>query len=743
MVSYKLWRRLAAQLLATFTIVAMLALIACQGTQGPEGLPGESGAVGPPGQDGASGEPGPVGPPGPLGPIGHQGPAGAPGETGPQGNPGPQGPPGVQGIAGAPGPAGSPDEPARAPTFTLQLLHAADMDGTTGALSNVENFSAILDGFRKQFPNNNLVLSSGDNYIPGPRYFAAADSANDPVLGVSGEGRADIALLNAMGFQASAVGNHELDRGTGTFAEIIAYAEEEGAYPGARFPYLSSNLGFKDDEALAPLVVPDGQESLLAAGSLAGTAVITVSGERIGGGATTPSLASITSAGGITVMPQDRAAISELAAIIQQAVNGLAEQGIDKIILLAHMQQIAIQQELAILLEDVDIIVASGSNTLLSDETDRLWPVDVSSGSYPLQYRSARGEPVLLVNTEADYKYLGRLVVEFDSDGLVIPDSIDPHLSGAYATNPQGGHQFAGTPLAEVTRIAESLQSVLKARDGNVFGKTSVYLNGIRGSVRTEETNLGNLTADDNLWVARLVDAEVAASIKNSGGIRDKIGLIVQPPGTIDPALVQYLPPQANPEVGKEAGAISQLDIQGSLRFNNDLAILELTATQLTDVMENAIGFDGVGQVTVGRFPQVAGMRVSFDAAAPAGDRIQSLAIVDDSGEVTDRVVQAGELVGDPDRTIKVVTLGYLADGGDYPFPSPAVGRIDLIDTMSDRGEGHATFAAPGTEQDALAEYLATRYSDTPFNQPDTPSQQDRGIQNLGIPGVQDTVFGQ
>ena len=98
--------------------------------------------------------------------------------------------------------------------FTLQLLHASDMDGSTGALQNVENFSAILSGFRARFPDNTLVLSSGDNYIPGPRYYAAADTSAETVLGVAGNGRGDIALLNAMGFQASAVGNHELDRGT-------------------------------------------------------------------------------------------------------------------------------------------------------------------------------------------------------------------------------------------------------------------------------------------------------------------------------------------------------------------------------------------------------------------------------------------------------------------------------------------------------------------------------------------------
>ena len=113
---------------------------------------------------------------------------------------------------------------------------------------------------------------------------------------------------------------------------------------------------------------------------------------------------------------------------------------------MAHLQLIAIEQELAPLLEDVDIIVAGGSNTLLSDETDRLWPGDVSAGRYPLQLRPASGAPVLLVNTGAHYKYLGRLVVEFDGEGVVIPATVEPHRSGAYATNPQGATASPGLP---------------------------------------------------------------------------------------------------------------------------------------------------------------------------------------------------------------------------------------------------------------------------------------------------------
>jgi hypothetical protein len=50
-------------------------------------------------------------------------------------------------------------------------------------------------------------------------------------------------------------------------------------------------------------------------------------------------------------------------------------------------------------------------------------------------------------------------------------------------------------------------------------------------------------------------------------------------------------------------------------------------------------------------------------------------------------------------------------------------------------------FTDPGTEQDALAEYMATFHSETPFNLAETPPLLDERIQNLGIPGKQDTVF--
>ena len=652
--------------------------------------------------------------------------------------------------------------------FTLQLLHASDMDSSVGALDNVENFSAILDGFRAQFPNNTLVLSSGDNYIPGPRYYAAGDESTAETLGVPANGRGDIALLNALGFQASAVGNHELDHGTGNFANIIgSEIDEDGIYLGATFPYLSSNLVFSNDSNLEGLVVPNGQEAMLVAGSLAGSAVMTVGGERIGlVGATTPTLTSITTIGDIIVEPADTDDTDQLAKIIQTSVDALADQSIDKIILLAHMQRIQVERELAAKLNHVDIIVAGGSNTLLADETDRLRAGDERTGYYPLRYTSQGGDPVMLVNTDGDYKYLGRLVVDFDSQGRIIEDSINPFVSGAYATDRQGAQAFSGRPIYEVTVIRESLRAVLRARDGNIIGKTEVYLAGARKDVRSQETNLGNLVTDSYLWLARQLDPSTQVALKNGGGIRDDIGEAFQPPGTTDPAHIAFTPPAANPSIGKEAGDISQFDVEGALRFNNGLVIIPLTAEELVALMEHGIGFEGAGEEgrTAGRFPQVGGMRFSFDPDRPSGSRIRSLAVVDDEGVVTDRVIENGILVGDPKRQIKMVTLNFLANGGDgYPFPDAQGGRIDLsgetnqfnppnpdfpdtngngkIDGPNSPDPGLSDFSNPGGEQDALAEYLAHMHASESFDQPESPPLEDRRVQNLGIVGKRDSVF--
>lgn len=618
-------------------------------------------------------------------------------------------------------------------SYTLQLLHFADVDGT-GGLSDVRNFAAMANGFRGEMPERTLLVSSGDNLIPGPEFYAAGEDSMADVLGTPGNGRANIAWLNEMGVQASVIGNHDLDAGTDAFSELIA---GDGDWPGADFPYLGANIDYSGDAA-SGLVVENGGAAQ--ANSIAGSVTVTVNGERIGlVGASVPTLPSITSTGALTLFPESFSSneagdLDALAGEIQPAVDELTSDGVDKIILLAHMQQIAIEQALAERLEDVDIIVAGGSNTLLADANDSLREGDEAQGDYPQTFTSPKDEPVLLVNTAGDFRYLGRLVVDFNDQGVIQEDSLEPAENGAWATDelPRPFESVDG-----VNEVADALEEVLIEKDGNVLGLTETFLDGRRGMVRTRETNLGNLTADANLWVARQAQADVDVSLKNGGGIRAPIGRIEQA-GSNSPDDAELLPPAANDTVGKPEGGVSQLDAETALRFNNGLTLLTVTAAELADIVEHSVAATEDG-ATPGQFPQIAGMRFEFDPSqAPRdagdtnqadpginGDRLRKLEILNKDGSVADTVVENGSVQGSASREFRMVILDFIAkcvdaantDCGDG-YPLNGLNAPDRADLTTDPGQ--ADFADPGSEQDAFAEYMKHAHGDeaNAFNQP-------------------------
>ena len=633
-------------------------------------------------------------------------------------------------------PAFSQDEVS----FRMQLLHAADMEGGIEALENAPRFSSILNALKTKHENT-VIIGAGDSYIPGPFFAAANNQSLREVLGREGSGRADILMLNAMGFMACALGNHEFDAGTSTLASLIAADRD---YDGTAFPFLSANLDFSFDRYLASLVVEPGQEANTIPNSITKSVVITTpSGERVGVvGMTTPRLGSLSVPGNVRITPADPNDMAALAAIVQESVNALTVAGINKIILTGHLQQISLDEAIAAHIKDVDIIIAGGSNTLLADKTDRLHPGDMADRPYPILTLSASGEPIAIVGTDGNYRYVGRLVVDFDAAGVLIPESIDATVSGAFVSDGQGVVDTGNAePAARVVEIIEAVRNVVTAKDGNIFGQTSVYLNGNRGSVRTEETNIGNLIAEANLDAGKRVDPSVVVSLKNGGGIRAPIGVTI---GS------ELLPPPANALVGKAMGQISQIDIENTLRFNNGLTLLTLSAMELIQVIEHAVGASGEGSIP-GRFPQIAGMAFSFDTSLTEGSRVQSLVITDADGNLTDTIVQNGEIVGDANRTFRMVTITFLVNGGDsYPYVNfPNTNRVDLTEVMTEEGSGgRATFAAPGTEQDALAEYLAANFSEVPFAIADVGPENDERIQNLAfrtdslvVPGTSQNAY--
>lgn len=680
--------------------------------------------------------------------------------------------------------------------FVLNLLHHADFEGNTNAIADAPRLAALFDFF-DDAPNT-LKLSGGDNWIPSPWYNAqvpanasvlkpALQAVYEELLGLPEgsltglaitPGVIDQAILNVIGIQASAIGNHEFDQGTAQIARIIEFAANAALSGdpalfelgditniGALYPTLSANLVFTGNADLADSFTAALRDSLdftitdlssseaIAANlpasgkpKLAPFATVEIGGETIGiVGATTQRLASIASPGTVTV---EGGATNDdmplLAAQLQDEIDALTAAGVNKIILVSHLQDWQNEQQLAGLLEGVDIILSGGSDAIFANAPDVIKPgPGVTVPMYPLVLTGADGLPVLQVNTDGQYNYLGRLVVTFDTDGVVIVDALnttDPtaaDYSGAFATTDavvanlwgEADPYAAGTLGGQVKRLADAIDTLLGAKLANVAGFTEVFLNGLRGDVRNQETNFGNLTADANLFAAGqfiaanpgVVAAAPLVSLKNGGGIRDAIGL---PLGVEGP----------EPPFG---GQVSQLDIETALAFNNALVIVQSTAAGLLALLEHGVADAGT---TSGRFPQVGGLAFSYDTSLPAGDRVLSLAILGEDGAPALALVRDGALVVPPETPVNIATLNFLAGGGDgYPFAAaraPGTADVPLFAPGSTPG-----YDVPGYEQKALADYLATFFAtpDDAFAAVDTGRGGDTRIQNLAF--REDTVL--
>ena len=161
-----------------------------------------------------------------------------------------------------------------------------------------------------------------------------------------------------------------------------------------------------------------------------------------------------------------------------------------------------------------------------------------------------------------------------------------------------------------------------------------------RSSVRTGETNFGNL-------IAQALMESVGADIgfTNGGGIR---GDRTYDPGT----------------------KLTRKDILGELPFGNVTLLIELSGADLLEALEN-----GVSEVEnkAGRFPQVAGLTMVYDPAAPAGSRVVE--------------VMVGGAALDTNRRYLVPTNDHIPAGGERdapphpPQPTPPAPGATLMAT--------------------------------------------------------------
>ena len=677
-----------------------------------------------------------------------------------------------------------PAEPEEPQNFTLQLLHWSDAEAGLLAGDTAPMMAGLIDAFDDDYANT-LILSSGDSFIPGPFLSAGSDPALNAVIGSTGPARPDIAIHNAMGVEVAAIGNHEWDLGSNVFGDAI---KPSGAWSGANYAYVSANLDFSQDSAIRTIADQSlggtagnnyaGQEASSVKGKVAPWVTVTEGGEKIGIlGATTQILERISSPNGTEVngfpkngQPGDGTTevddMQLLADQLQPIIDQMIASGINKIILQSHLQNIDNEKLLATKLHGVDIIIAGGSNTRLGDADDEAEAFPGHDAefedTYPLVTQGTDGKSTLIVNTDGEYTYLGRLVVEFDQNGDIVLDSLTENMSvnGAYASTAENVAEAWGvdvedleeTAFAEGTKgdavrdITEAVDAVIAAKDGNVFGYTDVYLEGERSFVRNQETNFGNLSADANTHAARGAVGEepFIVSLKNGGGIRAQIGSIDHDGNKV--------PPIANPDANKPAGAVSELDVENALRFDNKLMMFDTTPEGLLALLNWGAGLSANN----GGFPQIGGVRFSFDPDLPGnsgstpGSRVRDVALIDENGNFLRLIVDDGVVVDDAPETISVVTLNFTANGGDG-YPAKLVGenfRYLLQDgSLSAAIDESLDFTAPANvpanamgEQQAFEEYMEEFHGtpETAYDVADTPIELDERIQNLNF--REDTV---
>ncbi len=506
--------------------------------------------------------------------------------------------------------------PAKA-EYTLHVIHINDLhsriepvskydstcpaedDAAGKCFGGVARVAAKIKALRDRFKaegKNVIVLDAGDQFQGSLMYTTY-------------KGAAEAEFMEAIGFDAMAVGNHEFDDGPEALAAFIDKVS---------FPVVSGNLDLTRSNVLN--------------GKIKDHVVLEVGGEKIGIVSALATDTDETSSPGPTIGFKDE--IESLRA----DVAALSAQGVNKIIALTH---VGLRKDIAIgkAVEGLDAIVGGHSHTLLSNSEKG------AAGRYPVM---AGTTPV--VQAYAYSKYVGVLKLTFDQQGQVTGAEGDTHLLDATVA-----------PDAAIAEQIAALAGPIEKLKTKVVGHSAAAISGARDVCRRMECAMGNLVADAML--DRVKGQGVTIALHNSGGLRASI----------------------------DAGPITMGEVLSVLPFQNTLSTFQIKGALIVKALEN-----GVSQVEAvkGRFPQVAGLKFTWDSTVASGaGRVEAKTVM---------VKEAGAWAPlDPEKIYGVVTNNYVRNGGDgyKMFATDAAKAYDY---------------GPGLEE-VVAEYLIRHGEYAPY----------------------------
>jgi 2',3'-cyclic-nucleotide 2'-phosphodiesterase (5'-nucleotidase family) len=434
------------------------------------------------------------------------------------------------------------------------LRAAADEIDAEGAVSSSFDVGGVaflapwFDRYRAEARGKTLLVTGGD-----------AVGATPPISSLFGDLPA-IEAMNALGFSADALGNHNFDAGAANMFENLA--------PVANFPYLSVNLVPARADATP---VPGGPPFLP-------SLLLDFEGISVGLiGFSNPDIPQLTRPGALGPYR----VIDPVEPINAEAAR-LRAQGADVIIAMGHMGATG-----GTLTDPAGPVV---------EVTDPLEGVDVVVGDHTdVQVSAVRPNGTLLVENRSKGVMFTRvrLVVDGESGELVYRTA-DHHRPW----------NIGVTPDPELAAALGELNAELAPFLGRVIGSAVRPIPRADAcgmeTGRTCESLIGNVITD-----ALRTTYGTDFAITNSGGIRADL----------------TCPPEGSDVCPTDAGElpITEGQVLTVLPFGNVAVTVEMSGAELKAMLE--AGVAAMPEAS-GAFPQVSGLCFTYDVDAEPGSRV-------------------------------------------------------------------------------------------------------------------------
>ncbi|AZI59933.1 5'-nucleotidase C-terminal domain-containing protein [Rhodococcus qingshengii] len=432
-------------------------------------------------------------------------------------------------------------------------------DGSLTPAGGAAYLAAYVTQLRSQ-ATNSLLYSVGDNW--GSSALESAMFNDEPT----------VELLNRMKIDASAIGNHELDKGLAEFRRMqsggcsaVDACTFSPSFDGANFPLMAANMTYTNG---TPATLP--------------FTVNMVDGIPLGVIAISPANTSqIVTPGGIADLQ-----FGDEVEAINRTADVLDFFGVKAITVLLHRGD-----EPAVEGGPNDCNVESGPARDIalraSPKVDVIFTAD-SHQQYNCEFPDPAGNPRVVMQGASHGRIVSVADVTIDRNTReVVRDQTS-------AFNQIVTHDISPDP--DIQALADRAWSEASDSAQRPVGTITADLT--RDRVPSGESTLGNLVADAQLAAGSTRGAQLA--LTNPGGMREDLDF-----GT--------------------SGQVTYRQAYGVQPFGNSLEVLSVTGAVLKDALEQQFQIDLDGTATERILSPSAGFTYALDRRAAPGARISEM----------------------------------------------------------------------------------------------------------------------